>query len=325
MVSVIVPTYNRANLLPRSIVSIQKQTFTNWEAIVVDDRSTDSTAQVFEDLARQDGRLRMECNCRTRGPSGARNHGVQCARGKYIAFLDSDDEWMPFHLEQAVHYLDHCPEHIDVFTANPLRKRAIDGEVIKRDLLNLDLIRHTQFKDLYILEPDNLFQVALEGHRILTTQTIVARREVFETLCWDERIFGMEDCLFPIEVAFHRFRIGHRQDFHVTYWVHDQSLTNGDGKHNAQQMIPVLEACVKVKQAVLEKFPLTKALRKKVELELADALVWLLGYNGYAAIGNHSKARDCYWGAIKISPSNLRYWKVLLVSYAKQALTRKRT
>jgi len=92
-VSVIIPTYNRAGTLPRAIRSVFAQTFRDWEIIVVDDGSNDETPQLVKDLS--DTRikyLRHECN---RGPSGSRNTGIEAARGTYIAFLDSDDEWLP--------------------------------------------------------------------------------------------------------------------------------------------------------------------------------------------------------------------------------------
>ncbi len=99
-VSVVIPTYNRAALLPRAIRSVLSQTFPDIECIVVDDGSTDHTAALVEGF--QDPRLRFLRLSVNRGVGHARNVGIQSARGELIAFLDSDDEWLPQKLERQV-------------------------------------------------------------------------------------------------------------------------------------------------------------------------------------------------------------------------------
>lgn len=97
-ISVILPTFERAHLLPRSIRSVLAQTFTDWELTVVDDGSTDNTAQVVQDWGHKTSRIRYLYQD-NRGVGAARNLGIQHARGRYIACLDSDDEYFPKHLE----------------------------------------------------------------------------------------------------------------------------------------------------------------------------------------------------------------------------------
>lgn len=98
MVSVILPTYNRAQLLGRSIRSVLSQTFSDFELIVVDDASTDNTEELVKSF--QDPRIRFIRHHINRGASAARNTGINAAQGKYIAFEDSDDEWLPYKLER---------------------------------------------------------------------------------------------------------------------------------------------------------------------------------------------------------------------------------
>ena len=92
-VSVVIPAYNRAATIVAAIDSVLRQTWTDFELIVVDDGSTDGTLAAAAAVA--DPRLRLVPAPRNLGAAGARNLGVEEARGTWIAFQDSDDEWLP--------------------------------------------------------------------------------------------------------------------------------------------------------------------------------------------------------------------------------------
>jgi GT2 family glycosyltransferase len=102
-VSVVVPAYNRAASVSRAVDSALAQTLTDIEVLVVDDASTDATAEVVG--AYDDPRVRLFQHETNRGGSAARNTGIDHARGTYVAFLDSDDEWLPHKLEKQVNCL----------------------------------------------------------------------------------------------------------------------------------------------------------------------------------------------------------------------------
>jgi glycosyltransferase involved in cell wall biosynthesis len=110
-VSVIIPTYNRANYVSRAVDSVLSQTFRDCEIIVVDDGSSDNTRQV---LAAYGDRIQYVFQANA-GPGAARNLGIRLSRGRYLAFLDSDDMWMPTFLEETVSALDAHPQ-VDVVT-----------------------------------------------------------------------------------------------------------------------------------------------------------------------------------------------------------------
>ncbi|GAA0241172.1 glycosyltransferase family 2 protein [Haladaptatus pallidirubidus] len=99
-VSVIVPTYNRAHSLPRTVESVLSQTLEDLELIIVDDASADNTAEVVASY--DDDRIRFFKHEENQGASAARNTGIEHAEGKYMAFLDSDDVWLPTKLEKQV-------------------------------------------------------------------------------------------------------------------------------------------------------------------------------------------------------------------------------
>ena len=99
LVSVVIPTYNRADLILRAIASVCSQSYQNFEIIVVDDNSQDNTAEVVRELAERDSRISYYPHSNNLGGSAARNTGIKKTTGKYIAFLDSDDVWLPQKLE----------------------------------------------------------------------------------------------------------------------------------------------------------------------------------------------------------------------------------
>ncbi len=102
LVSVVMPLHNAADRVMEGVRSVQGQSLADWELLVVDDASTDDSGARVEALAAEDARirvLRLECNG---GPAVARNAGIRAARGRYIAFLDSDDAWAPDKLARQV-------------------------------------------------------------------------------------------------------------------------------------------------------------------------------------------------------------------------------
>jgi glycosyltransferase involved in cell wall biosynthesis len=103
-VSVILCTYNRAALLPRAILSVLRQTYTDWELIIIDDGSTDSTRSVVRNLIQKEKRIRYFYQ-KNKGLAGARNAGMRKATGDILTFLDSDDAYHPEHLSKRVRYL----------------------------------------------------------------------------------------------------------------------------------------------------------------------------------------------------------------------------
>jgi len=113
-VSVVIPAYKRADVLPRAIDSALAQTMADLDVIVVDDGSPDDTESVVR--AYDDPRVRYVAHETNRGVSAARNTGIDAARGAYVAFLDSDDEWLPRKLERQLTVLDaKGPDWIGVY------------------------------------------------------------------------------------------------------------------------------------------------------------------------------------------------------------------
>ena len=108
LVSIIMPSYNTGRFIAESIRSVLAQTYTNWELIIVDDASTDDTDAVVEDIKRSYGRseaIHYLKNAQNSGAAVSRNRALREARGKWIAFLDSDDLWTPDKLEKQLAFM----------------------------------------------------------------------------------------------------------------------------------------------------------------------------------------------------------------------------
>ncbi len=105
LVSICIPVYNAEKTIEETIKSVLSQTYKNWEMIIVDDVSTDDSLQIIEHYAQNDNRIKVIRSKQNMGPAKARNRAIEEAKGKYIAFLDSDDIWFPEKLEKQIKFL----------------------------------------------------------------------------------------------------------------------------------------------------------------------------------------------------------------------------
>ncbi|CAH7078883.1 putative teichuronic acid biosynthesis glycosyltransferase TuaG [Vibrio chagasii] len=104
-VSIITPAYNSGNYILKTYESIKNQTYIDWEWLVTDDRSTDNTLMILNELAKKDSRVRVYSNSENSGAAVSRNNSLTHASGKFIAFIDSDDVWLPNKLEQQIEFM----------------------------------------------------------------------------------------------------------------------------------------------------------------------------------------------------------------------------
>ena len=102
-VSIVMPVHNSRPFLSESIGSVIRQTYRDWQLIVVDDGSEDGSSDLASELAEKDSRIRIVCFSSNQGPAVARNTAIRQAEGRYIAFLDSDDVWQPEKLDKQMH------------------------------------------------------------------------------------------------------------------------------------------------------------------------------------------------------------------------------
>ena len=105
LISIVMPSYNSERFIAKSIASVQAQTYGDWELLVVDDCSKDGTVAVAEAMAKDDPRIHVFVNERNSGAACSRNRALREAKGDWVAFLDSDDLWLPEKLEKQIAFM----------------------------------------------------------------------------------------------------------------------------------------------------------------------------------------------------------------------------
>lgn len=104
-VSIITPSHNSSLFISKTIESVLIQSYSDWEMIIVDDCSTDHSAEIIQSFVDQGHRIKLIQLTKNSGAAVARNAGIEAAQGRYIAFLDSDDEWLPHKLEKQIAFM----------------------------------------------------------------------------------------------------------------------------------------------------------------------------------------------------------------------------
>lgn len=229
LVSVIIPSYNRAKLLSNAIDSVIAQTYKNWELIVVDDRSTDNTRQVVERYMNENNRIKYLVNGRSKGPAGARNHGMIHSKGKYIAFLDSDDQWFENHLWDSILVMENedVKACFSFWIENRGRKfiKFDEQEDVKEKLNKAIEVLRPEIKDNLIFFDENFYEfTVIHNFYCYHINTMVFEKEILDKVgLFEEHLLANEDNDFTYKV-FHEFKICLIRDYHFVYNEGDDNL-----------------------------------------------------------------------------------------------------
>lgn len=182
-VSVVIPTADRAALVSRAIKSVLAQDYTDFELIIVDDCSNDNTKEIIGIFC--DRRIVYIKHACKRGANAARNTGIKAAKGKYVAFLDDDDEWCPTKLSKQVKKANESSDNIGVIYTGFIK---IDNQTVRRIVLPL-------YKG-------NIFDKLLTGNYVNTTSTVLVKRGVFDKVgLFDEELLSLQDWDMWLRIA----------------------------------------------------------------------------------------------------------------------------
>lgn len=213
-VSVVLPTYNRGNLLPAALDSILNQTYKNFEFIIIDNGSTDNTAALLKSYQQTDKRIKIITLPDNRGISAARNLGNAKARGKYIVIMDSDDISLPNRLEKQIRFMEENPK---MAAASSWKKELESGKVWTRSTEEQEMIFWMHFNNIM-------------GH----PETIM-RRDFLEehNITYNERLTSAVDYDLFKQIIFAGGKIGRQPDVILLYRMH---MENGKSYYRHQAL-----------------------------------------------------------------------------------------
>jgi glycosyltransferase involved in cell wall biosynthesis len=238
-VSVVIPTYNRAHLLVRSIQSVLNQSYQDFEIIVVDDGSTDNTEEVIKSF--NDERVKYIRHEGNKGNAAARNTGIKVAKGEYVAFQDSDDEWLPKKLEKQVNLLRSLPETFAVVYSGFYK--IVDGEKF-----------YIPSSEIYPRE-GNIHSSLLKGNFIGTPSILVRKSALLCVGFFDEKLPRLVDWDLVIRLSKkYQFKLIDEPLF-VAYYTNNSLSTYNE------ILIYSLEVIIKKFNEDFDKHPDAKALQ----------------------------------------------------------------
>ncbi|MBP6410372.1 MAG: glycosyltransferase family 2 protein [Pseudarcicella sp.] len=211
-VSIIIPCYNQAKYLPKTLESVLNQTYINWECIMIDDGSLDDTAKIAKEWTEKDSRF-MYFKQDNQGLSSTRNNGLDRASGEWIQFLDSDDIIHPDKLSKSISAkVDVCISNFRMF------KEEVNNKVsshckLKKEMFNLESL----LKDW-----DKTFTIPI--HCALFKSTLIDKTR------FNVNLKAKEDWLFWIDIFLKNPSVEYVDEKYAYYRLHDKSMTSDSQK-----------------------------------------------------------------------------------------------
>ena len=328
LVSVIIPTYNRARFLPQAIQSVLDQTLQDLEIIVVDDGSTDNTKAILEDY-----KASVVCvHTEHRGVSHARNTGMRVARGQYIGFLDSDDTYLPYKLELQFAFLETHPDiGIVCSEASAFNEHGIFEENHLRSFHQIYNRKKWSYGDVFphhgkmlgssggdSIEyySGNIFRSILLGPLVIST-TALFRREVLRKVGFQNETYGLgEDYEWMVRVS-KQFCVGFVNYPTYLYRYHGDQISEVKQPWTRERALKWLEIEGVMLQAVLDWGIGDKAFYGKNKGYLNARVAELYQCIGarWLECGNMGEARACFRRGLSYDARSEMNRQYLFLSY----------
>jgi teichuronic acid biosynthesis glycosyltransferase TuaG len=217
LVSVIVPAYNAEKFVAETIESVQAQTYSHWEMMIVDDGSTDQTAAIIREAAEKDPRIQYYYQ--TNGKQGkARNLAIKHSNGKYLAFIDADDLWHPQKLEKQIQVFFEYP-HVDLVYTNGISFKE-KFEVIDSD----------NDGESFIIDKNIQYQLLLSGKSLPNLSVMVKKQSVDDIGGFQEdlKLQNAEDYQLWLRLADNGCQFYYLSSSLFYYRLHENQVTNQD-------------------------------------------------------------------------------------------------
>ena len=279
-VSGTIPTYRRPELLPRAIASVLCQTFEDFELLIIDDASQDTTGQVVKSIS--DERIRYCRNEINKGGAASRNRGIREAQSSYIAFLDDDDEWLPEKLELQVALLDQSPPEVGGIYTGYERIMSITGESLGKTLPT---------------KRGDLSYELLLSNPLAGPSALLLRKECFEVSgLFDEELPSYQDYDLWIRIS-KAFEFDYVKEVLYRYYVHDNKIWT-----NPQALSKGLD--------IMANKHCTKDLGIRKNFSSQFLLVGVM----FCYQGNLERGRKAFLTAIRLYPFEIRNYFNLFLS-----------
>lgn len=286
-ISIVIPTFNRAHLIKKAIESVLSQTFEDFEIIIVDDGSTDNTSEIINNL--QDERINYIKLEKNSGSCAARNKGIKISKGEWIAFLDSDDFWLPTKLEKQVNFIpklsnDYAVIHCGIQLIDESTNKLL-GERIIKDNTESDIINN----------PEEL---------VPSTCTMLIRKTALsEVGYFDERLPAHQETELGLRLSL-KYKFKLVDEFLVKAVMNHEQITSNSNNR------------IKAKEIIIEKHQ--KVLGKNLLYHFAIIIA------GNAIINkNYSKAKKYFLKAFQFIPYNIKPLVIFLLLSIYPNLIRK--
>jgi len=208
LISVVIPCYNREAYISKAIESVINQSYQNWECIIVDDGSTDKSASIIKELSLKCSKIRYIFQ-ENQERCIARNNGIKKSLGHYIAFLDSDDYWMPNHLSDFIEFTKSLDNKIALYFS-----KVYYQENNKRWLKKDSELKIEKLFDFILTETFN-------------TSRIIIHKKILNELSFDPMLPGVEDLDLTLRIAT-KYPIIQMQHASVVYCLYDENYSYGD-------------------------------------------------------------------------------------------------
>jgi glycosyltransferase involved in cell wall biosynthesis len=236
--TVVIPTFNRANMISGAIKSVLEQTFKDFELIVIDDGSTDQTAHIIAGF--NDERIKYNYQHNTER-SQARNNGIKLARGRYICFLDSDDQYCSNHLQVFYEYVTQYHFPVALLFSNPI---VIHQNIEKKDIYPSP-------------EKDDVLSYIL--HHSIIPDRVCIHRSIFDKYLFNPAVCIGEDTILWAQITT-EFPLLHLNAYTIKYQVHDDNSVNLKNNVYRDRLNGLLE--------LFEQQAIKKRLNRKLKNEI---------------------------------------------------------
>ncbi len=318
LISVVIPTYNRSALVVKALYSVLKQTYKNFEIIVVDDNSTDNTKKIIKGIKdkhqdKRNKRIILIKNKHKKGPGGSRNTGMELAKGDYIAFLDSDDLFLKNHLSDCVSILEKHPDISLIFGRAVYMQNGKEVEYMTPNLIKkISSIKDKVDKGDYILFNKFLFDEILEKGCFFNLSTVVMRRTIIDSgFFQNEKLFGPEDYEYWQRIS-NYFKFAFIKKPQIIYNLHKENISYFSSEKNTKKHFNEFNELLKCYKVMLNYPFINKYQQKKIKKNIA---YHYFNYGYYKKTVNRLKeARKYYLFSLKYHPTFLCL-KALIKTY----------